>query len=461
MNRRAFQACLLAVVAFAVGDLINARAAEPRKDRTVILVSVDGLAHFYLNDPRADMPTIRRLAREGASARGMITVFPSVTWAAHATLSTGVWPGKHGVIANDFLDRQTRQKVTLLCDPVYDKEQAFRVSTIYDAAYKAGLVTAGVLWPVTRNARTLHYSAPDMPGDDAWTQFGTPTWIAELRKMGLPVDSHGRWCREGGGGVPRDWLYTRMTRQLLLKHQPNLVMIHLVEPDHVQHRSGPRSDDAYWCASYADDRIRDIVEAIAASSHARSTYLIVCSDHGFFPYQKIIQPNVLLRRLNLLEEKDGKVGPGKAWCISQGGSAGVYILDEANRSALIALLEKEFRQLEGIQAVIGPDQIEKVGQALPEDEPRCPDFWLAAESGYAFSETASGNDLVVSRPAVGGTHGYLPDQPDMLAMCVIWGPGINPGTDLGKVQIVDIAPTIAAILGIDLPNVDGKPLVTP
>ncbi|MBC7354265.1 MAG: hypothetical protein H5U08_18060 [Thermogutta sp.] len=139
----------------------------------------------------------------------------------------------------------------------------------------------------------------------------------------------------------------------------------------------------------------------------------------------------------------------------------MYILDEANRSALIAQLEKEFRQLEGIQAVIGPDQIEKVGQASPKVEPRCPDLWLAAEYGYAFSETATGNDLVVSRPAVGGTHGYLPDQPDMLALCVIWGPGINPGTDLGKVQIVDIAPTIAAILGIDLPNVDGKPLVTP
>lgn len=439
----------------------SSRALEPQKDRTVILVSIDGLANFYLEDPRAEMPTIRRLAKEGTRAEAMVTVFPSVTWAAHATLSTGVWPGRHGVIANDFMDRQTRQKITLLCDPVFDKELALRVPTIYDVAYEAGLVTAGVLWPITRGAKTLHFSAPDMPGDDAWTQFGTPQWIEELRKLGLPVDSHGRWCRESGGGVPRDWLYTRMTRQLLLEHQPNLVMIHLVEPDHVQHRTGPRSDDAYWCASYADDRIRDIVEAVAASPRANSTYLIVCSDHGFFPYQKIIQPNVVLRRLNLLESQGGKLGPGKAWCISQGGAAGVYIFDDGHRAEMVQQLTQAFREIEGIQAVIGPQDLPKFGQTSPQEEPRCPDFWLAAESGYSFSETATGDEVVVTRPTVGGGHGYLPDQPDMLAMCVIWGPGIPPGTNLGKVQIVDIAPTMAALLGVALPNPDGKVLVQP
>ncbi|HPU05582.1 MAG TPA: ectonucleotide pyrophosphatase/phosphodiesterase [Thermogutta sp.] len=438
-----------------------AASEVPYKDRTVILVSIDGLANFYLDDPRADIPTIRRLAAEGARADAMVTVFPSVTWCAHATLSTGVWPNRHGVLANDYIDRNTKQKVTLLCDPVFDKDQILQTPTIYDVAHAAGLVTAGVLWPVTRNARTLHFSAPDMPGDTAWSDFGTPAWIQELKAAGLPVDSHGRWCREAGGGVPRDWLYVRMARQLLLQHQPNLIMIHLVEPDHVQHRTGPRSDDAYWCASYSDDRIRDLVEAIASSPRAKSTYLVIVSDHGFFPFEKVIQPNVLLRQAGLISVNDGKPVPEKAWCMSQGGAAGIYIFDTQQRDQLMEQLRQAFQSVEGIQAVLTGKEVEALGQKTAQADPRCPDIWLAAEKGYSFSETTTGDEVVTTRSGLGGTHGYLPDQPDMWAMCVIWGPGIKPGTRLGKVQIVDIAPTIATLLGVELPDADGRALVKP
>jgi len=65
---------------------------------------------------------------------------------------------------------------------------------------------------------------------------------------------------------------------------------------------------------------------------------------------------------------------------------------------------------------------------------------------------------VVTHRSVTGTHGFLPDQPDMRSACVIWGPGIKPGTDLGKISNLDVAPTIARILGVDLPSAEGRPL---
>ena len=40
-------------------------AAEPGSDRIVVIISLDGLAHFYLDDPKAEMPTLRALAAEG------------------------------------------------------------------------------------------------------------------------------------------------------------------------------------------------------------------------------------------------------------------------------------------------------------------------------------------------------------------------------------------------------------
>lgn len=460
-HRGAFRAVPISFLTLLVvlGILVPG-AAEVRKDRTVVLVSVDGLGHRYLTDPRADMPTIRRLAREGAAADGMVTVFPSVTWTAHASISTGCYPRRHGILANDIFDRSANQKITLLCDPVYEPQEILRAPTVYEVANRSGLVTAGVLWPLTRNTRAMQFAAPDMPGDDAWTRFGTPRWIERLREIGLPVDDHGRWCRESGGGVPRDWLYTRMARQLLLEHQPNLVLIHLVEPDHVQHRTGPYSADAYWAASYADDRVRDIVEAIAASPRAASTYLIVCSDHGFYPFRRTIQPNVLLRQMGLVELKNGKAVPRGAWCLSQGGAAAVYILDQARRKELLTELAQRLAAIEGIERVLFGEEVRQLGQATPEDHPWAPDLWLAARRDYVFGEGASGEEVVLQRPTVGGSHGYLADDPDMWAMCVIWGPGITPGTRLGKVRIVDLAPTVASLLGLELPGADGRALLT-
>src|SRR5262245_51917453 len=53
-----------------------ATAAE--SDRLVVLMSIDGLANFYMNDPAAEMPTIRKLAAEGATAASMHASNPTV-----------------------------------------------------------------------------------------------------------------------------------------------------------------------------------------------------------------------------------------------------------------------------------------------------------------------------------------------------------------------------------------------
>jgi predicted AlkP superfamily pyrophosphatase or phosphodiesterase len=435
----------------------NRRAsAEPATDHCVILVSVDGLAGFYFDDPRADMPTLRRLAREGARASGMVCSFPTVTWPNHTTLVTGTTPAKHGVIGNSFLDRATQKPVSLLPDPVLDKDQIVKVPTVYDVAHDAGLKTAAIIWPATRNARSLDWTVPDMAGD-GWTRFGTASWLAELREAGLPVNQQGAWVAAPTGGVQRDWLYVRMAAQVLEKHAPNLLLIHLVEVDHVEHRAGPRSDDAYWAVSYADDRLRDLVEAIARSPKSQQTTLFVCSDHGFFPIDKEIRPNVLLRQLGLIPaDSDGKKA---AFCLSQGGACAVYVLDKNRHDEIVAQLRDQLARTEGVEAVFGPEQFGEIGQPTLAENPRAADLWLAARSGYSFADSFKDEMVIALRDTKGGAHGYLPEHPDLEATCVIWGAGIKPGTSLGKVSNLDVAPTIARLLGVELPSAQGKPFV--
>src|SRR3954454_7660014 len=114
---------ILLVVLFLLQACSPSFAASPKpdSDRIVVMISVDGLAGYYLDDPKAEMPTIRALAAAGARATMMKASTPTVTWPNHTTLMTGVNPAKHGVVGNNFYDRATGKKVVLITDPVYDK----------------------------------------------------------------------------------------------------------------------------------------------------------------------------------------------------------------------------------------------------------------------------------------------------------------------------------------------------
>jgi predicted AlkP superfamily pyrophosphatase or phosphodiesterase len=436
----------------------SAVAVEPHKDRCVIMVTIDGLANFYIDDPKSDVPVMRKLATQGARAEGgVVAAFPTVTWPTHTTLATGVAPARHGVIGNNYFNRATAKSVPLILDRILNKDQTVQIPTIYDAAHEAGLKTAAVCWPASREAKSLDWTVPDMFEADAWPKYGTQSWLEELRQAGLPVDKQNAWCNMPGGGVPRDWLYTRMVRQVLQKHAPNLILLHLVEPDHVEHEHGPRSAEAYWIASYADDRIRDLVEAVEASPMAGKTTLFILSDHGFFPVNYEIRPNVILRKLGLIQGS-GKAEKRTAYCMAEGGACGVYIMDQDRREEISRQLRAELGNLEGVQRVFDTGEFARIGQPTPQQNPRGADLWLAAKCDYAFSEASAGDLATVKRPKLSGTHGYLPDQPDMLSLCIVSGPRLKAGTKLGKIRAIDIAPTVARILGIELPRAEGKPL---
>jgi predicted AlkP superfamily pyrophosphatase or phosphodiesterase len=430
-------------------------AADAPKDRYVVLISVDGLAAFYFDDPKAEMPTIRSLAKSGARAESMVCSFPTVTWPNHTTLVTGVNPARHGVLGNNYLDRETAKPVALIPDPLYDKDQIVKVPTIYDVAHKAGLSTAGILWPASRNAKSLDWTVPDM-NKDGWDKYGTPSWLEELRQAGIPVDRHVPWCEDKVCGVMRDWLYARMADHVIQNHSPNLCLIHFIELDHIQHSYGPQTPEAYWAVSQADQRVHDVVESVKRSKHADQTTIVVVSDHGFRPIEKEIRPNVLFKQAQL-GAADADARP-VVKSVAQGGGCMVYILDPARKSELMPKLTGLLAKVDGVAAVLEEADFAKYGVALSKADANAPDFWLSAKTGYSFTDSSEGDDAVVPRATKGGTHGYLPDQADLFGTLVINGRGVSEGINLGQVRNLDVAPTIAKLLGVTMPDVDGAVL---
>jgi hypothetical protein len=117
------------------------------------------------------------------------------------------------------------------------------------------------------------------------------------------------------------------------------------------------------------------------------------------------------------------------------------------------LLEKT----EGVASVLGPEDFVKRGLPRPDDNPRQADIMVSAAGGYAFGGELRG-DVLTKTQGLRGAHGHLPDQPRMGALFVAWGAGIRAGVKLERVRAIDIAPTAARILGIDLPTADGRVL---
>jgi predicted AlkP superfamily pyrophosphatase or phosphodiesterase len=416
-------------------------------ERHVVLISVDGLAAFYLNDPKAPIPTLRKLMAQGATASGMVVTFPSSTWPSHTTLITGAAPARHGLLGNAVIDRATGRDITYIGDPEFTKDQCVRVPTLYDAAHQAGLKTASVIWPATVGAKTLDWAIPDTNRPEVLARSISPGLVAELDAAGIPTASLPRWGWQKDYSGPRDLTYTRIAEHLLKKHRPSLTLLHLVTPDGHQHNYGPRTDEAYWAIGSADDRIRQIWEALQAPGLAGRSTLIVVSDHGFAPYDRVIYPNVVLKEMGL---------EGKARF--QGGIGGVYLLDRSNLAERVARIQARLAAVEGVDRVLTAAEFMPLGLPDPEKQTQQADLMLSPKPGYSFSNEAKGTAAVGPKGALRGAHGHLPDQDFAHATFIAVGAGVKPGRRLGKISSMDVAPTIAAILGVKLPTAQGKTL---
>ena len=446
---------LLAALLFSCTSLCP--ALEPAADRMVVLISVDGLAHYYMDDPKAEMPAIRQLAAGGARAEKMKAVMPTVTWPNHTSLVTGTTPAKHGVVGNGWLDRASNKTVPAIWDSLFTKDEMVKVPTVYDVASQAGLKTASVTWPGTRSAKTLDWTVPCVTSSELFIRCSTPSLLEEFKQAGIPYDHEADGFKPGQG-QERDRLHTRMFNHILRVHRPQLALMHILEVDHVQHGFGPQSPEAYAAVKFADGLVREIWDELKKTFPGKATVIVV-SDHGFFPYRQAICPNVVLRKAGLLTATPKAITSSQVRAVSQGGASFLYVTDAKNRAKLIPLVVAAFKDVEGVALTLTSRDFPKYGLADPARQPRMCDVVLSAKSGYTFSDSFAGDQAVtVPTETTKGSHGYDPNEPMMHATFVAWGAGIRPGVNAGTITNTSVAPTIATLLGLKMKNTDGKPL---
>jgi len=420
---------------------------------SLLMISVDGLKPEYVLDADAHglkIPFLRSLMRDGAYARGVNGVWPTVTYPSHTTLLTGLSPAEHGIYNNLEFDPKNT-----FANAWFWYAQQIRAPTLWQAAHEAGLSTASIGWPVSVGATAVDFLIPeywrvarltDVDPSDALLLAAVSRPEGLLQKMQARV---GPYMRGNDPSPPGDEIKTRYALDILKNQKPKFMTIHLSSLDEQQHRFGPFSSEAYQDLEVMDGQLAQLFAA--SRSNDPKAIAVVVSDHGFAQ---------ITHKVNLMQPflHAGLLQSGGAWKAqpwSGSGMAAVMLHDPADSQT-----ESQVRNLlqsmkadpnNGIAEVLEGDAIKQRG-AFPDAS-----FLIVMKLGYyALADATS--PLVSDVPGTAGSHGFSPEYPEMRAAFFVAGSGIARGRDLGLIDMRQIAPTVAQLLGVRLSSATQPPL---
>jgi predicted AlkP superfamily pyrophosphatase or phosphodiesterase len=438
--------------------LAQAASANP-----VVMISIDGMKPEYVLEADRHglkVPWLRSLVRSGSYADGVVGVWPTVTYPSHTTLVTGVAPAVHGIYSN-----QTFDPLHDLQEPWYWYASEIRSETLWQAVHAARRTTASVGWPVTVGA-DIDFLIPEfwrIPGIARELDPSDRLLIAALsRPAGLIAGlapSAGPYMMANDNSLEGDAVKTRYSIGILHRHHPAFMTIHLSSLDSTEHAHGPFSAEADAVIEALDELCAQIAQAARAADH--QAIIVVVSDHGFMPVVQQLNLAVAFVQAGLITLAPGPAGrtpvisdwQAEPWMA--GGMAAIMLKDPQDRE-LSGTVEKLLRTLasdpaNGIAAVRSADQMRSRG-GFPDAA-----FVVEFTPGY-YSGAALTGPLVTPMPAGHGGHGYSPENPEMRSALFVAGGGIAAGRDLGLVDMRQIAPTVAALLGVRLPGSTAAPL---
>lgn len=398
----------------------------------LLMISFDAVSDKDM-DLLLSLPHFGSLCRRGTLVREVESVFISNTYPAHASIITGVYPGKHGIIEN-LLPEQGNP------NPAWRNDsRLYRVPTLYDKAEQAGLTVSSVLYPVTCNAG-IHWNFPEIAGVMSplrrlteMLRRGSLAFVLQalLRNRIQQQDKRFK-------GIAQPYLdnFTADTAiWAMRKYRPNLLLLHLLDADDQKHHYGPDSPQARDALLRLDERLGLLLSAFQETFPAEEAAIIVFSDHACQSVHTTVNLNDYLSECGL--------EPHQAFAHNAGGTAFIKLLRpdifaEVNR-AVSCLTAKPF-----VRRLLDPEEMRSSGL---DTEFAC---GLEAADGFSFGWSEGYK----------GQHGYSLKREGYHCFYAAAGPGILPDKIIKGGAIVDICPLAAQLLGLSPWEMDGVNKVT-
>lgn len=422
------------------------------KAKHLIVISEDAMVYEDLAELK-NMPHFGEVMKNAAFVDRVRSVYPTVTYPNHASMRTGAYCGRHGIINNEkaILDR--------VKTPWHWMNDSLKIPDIFDAAKAAGLTTAAVFWPTTGCHPHIDYLV-----DEYWPQSETETTLECFAASGSSPEVIEKVVRpnmhlvDGKHRVHPycDAFVHACACSIIREFKPNLLMIHPANIDEYRHQTGVFSPKVSHGLHEIDLWLGELLKAAEDAGIREETDFFIVSDHGQINITRSIALNALLAEEGLLTvDPEGKLLDYTAVAKSAGMSAQIYLKDPADADRVHAVLSRMCADgLYGFERVYTAEEARR-------EEGLYGDFAFVLETdGYTtfsnaftrpFVRRLDNSDYKFGR----ATHGYHPEkgpQPTLIA----FGPDIRPGVHVDRRPIVDEAPTYARLLGVELPDAEGK-----
>ncbi len=376
-------------------------AARGDERPVVILLSWDGTRHDY--PERVPTQALARMQRDGARAERLTPVFPSSTFPNHVSLATGTYPDRHGIVENIFRDASGKE---------------------YNYGRGGSWIEAEPLW-IAAERQNVRAAVFFWVGSEA-------EWRGRIATFRVtPFDAK----------VPESTKVAQILAWLDLPpaERPGLIMSWWQGCDQIGHELGPNSPAIVRQLLVEDGQLAALFAGIDARKAWSYTTVIVTADHGMSEIGAIADVQSPLDAAGI-----------QSYIDYAGGEAQIYLADPKRIDAALAAYAGQ-PGLHAYRSDAQPSGLRghfpgRGGQITVIADPPA----VVGRGGLRQKASAWWHWLRGTQPH--GAHGYDPRLPEMGAIFFALGRGVPPGTKLGEVRSIDVAPTVAALLGIEPPQ---------
>ncbi len=387
---------ITAIILFLVFNS-HAQNKENKEKTYLIVLSMDGFRWDYPD--KANTPNLDYIEKNGV--RGKIQPsFPTKTFPNHYTMTTGLYPDNHGIVANEFWDDSLKLFYRIPDRKSVKNPAFYKGEPIWVSAEKQNIRAATLFW---------------VGSETAIKGLQATYWKDYQHNMPFEdrIDTLISWLQ-----LPED-------------KRPHLIMWYMHEPDGVGHKFGPESEQTIKTVEYLDSLIGVFLTKLKDTDVSAKVNLVFTSDHGMCP----ISTNRIVYLEDILDTADIELITG---------ANPVY-----NIKVKKGKLEKVYRSLQNKHI-----KCWKSGE-LPErlhygNNPRDLDLVLVADSSWSIERKHK--KLI----HYNGTHGYDNANSNMFAIFYAIGPAFKKGYKQKLFSNTDLYILFAKILELKPAKTDGN-----